>query len=116
MRLGKRILCLIGSLFVAGCQTATVIMTEKYLLIDVRTLEEYEVGHLSGALLIPYETVREQIPVVAPDKSVQLYLYCHSGNRASRALATLEKMGYTHVINLGGIARASQKTQLPIIK
>jgi phage shock protein E len=93
-----------------------VVLPEKYLLFDVRTLEEYEVGHLSGALLIPYETMRERIPVVAPDKSVQIYLYCHSGSRASIAHATLEKMGYTQVVNLGGISRASKKTQLPIIR
>lgn len=116
MRLGKKILCLIGSLFVAGCQTVAVVLPEKYLLFDVRTLEEYEVGHLAGAVLIPYDTIRERISVVAPDKSVQIYLYCHSGRRASMAQQTMQKLGYTHVDNLGGISSASRKTQLPIIK
>ncbi len=116
MRFGKRILCLIGSLFVAGCHTVAVTLPEKYLLFDVRTLEEYEVGHLPGAVLIPYETIRERIPVLAPDKSVQIYLYCHSGSRASIARVTLERMGYTQVVNLGGLSRASKKTQLPIVR
>ena len=116
MRLGKWILCLIGSLFVTGCHTVAVTLPEKYLLFDVRTLEEYEVGHLSGAVLIPYDTIRERIHVVAPEKSMQIYLYCHSGGRASMAQHTLEKMGYNNVVNLGGISSASRKTQLPIIK
>lgn len=116
MRVGKWLLCMLGSLFMTGCRTESVLMPEKYLLIDVRTLEEYEVGHLPGAVLMPYETIRERIHVVAPDNAVQIYLYCHSGSRASIARATLEKMGYTKVVNLGGLSRASKKTQLPIIR
>ncbi len=116
MDLKKWAICLMGSLFMTGCRTAAVAMPEKYLLFDVRTLEEYEVGHLSGAVLIPYDTIRERIHVVAPEKSMQIYLYCHSGGRASMAQHTLEKMGYNNVVNLGGISSASRKTQLPIIK
>ena len=112
----KWALCVIGSLFMAGCRTGSVPMPEKYLLLDVRTLEEYGAGHLFGAVLIPYDTIRERIHAVAPDKSVQVYLYCHSGGRASMARQTMEKMGYNHVVNLGGIASASKKTQLQIIR
>ena len=116
MGLKKWAFCIMGSLFMSGCRTGAVPMPEKYLLFDVRTLEEYEVGHLSGAVLIPYDTIRERIHVVAPDKSMQIYLYCHSGGRASMARHTMEKMGYNNVVNLGGISSASRKTQLPIIK
>jgi phage shock protein E len=89
---------------------------KKYLLFDVRTLEEYEVGHLSGAVLIPYDTIRERIHAVAPDKSMQIYLYCRSGGRAAMAKQILEEMGYNYVDNLGGISSASRKIQLQIIK
>jgi len=116
MGLKKWAICIMGSLFMSGCRTGTVEMPQKYLLFDVRTLEEYEVGHLSGAVLIPYDTIRERIHVVAPDKSALVYLYCHSGGRASMARHTLEKMGYNHVVNLGGISSASRKTHLNIIK
>ncbi len=116
MSLKKWGISIMSSLFKIGCRTGAVAMPEKYLLFDVRTLEEYEVGHLSGAVLIPYDTIRERIHVVAPDKSMQIYLYCHSGGRASMARHTMEKMGYTNVVNLGGISSASRKTQLPIIK
>jgi phage shock protein E len=112
----KWAVCIMGSLFMTGCRTGSVTMPEKYLLFDVRTLEEYEAGHLSGAVLIPYDTIRERIHVVAPDKSMQVYLYCHSGGRASMARQTMERMGYNHVVNLGGISSASRKTQLQIIK
>ena len=99
-----------------GCRTGSVTMPEKYLLFDVRTLEEYESGHLPGAVNIPFNTIRERIHVVAPDKAAQIYLYCHSGRRASMAQQTLQEMGYNHVDNLGGISSASQKTQLQIIQ
>lgn len=116
MSFKKWAICMMGSLFMTGCRTGSVTMPEKYLLFDVRTLEEYEVGHLSGAVLIPYDTIRERIHVVAPDKSMQIYLYCHSGRRASMALQTLQKLGYNRVDNLGGISSASRKTHLQIIK
>ena len=105
-----------GSLFMTGCRTGSVTMPEKYLLLDVRTLEEYETGHLSGAVLMPYDTIRERIHVVAPDKAARVYLYCHSGGRASKAQETMQEMGYNQVVNLGGISSASKKTQVPIIK
>lgn len=116
MGLRQWVFCIMGSLFLTGCRTGSVTMPEKYLLFDVRTREEYEVGHLSGAVLIPYDTIRERIPVVAPDKSTRVYLYCHSGGRASMAQETMQEMGYNDVVNLGGISSASRKTQLQIIR
>lgn len=116
MSLKKWGISIMSSLFMIGCRTESVSMPEKYLLFDVRTLEEYETGHLPGAVNIPYNTIRERIQVVAPDQAVQIYLYCHAGRRASIAQQTLLEMGYTHVDNLGGISSASKKTQLQIIK
>jgi phage shock protein E len=116
MGLKKWAICLMGAFFMTGCRTGSVTMPEKYFLFDVRTLEEYEAGHLLGAVNIPHNTICKNIHSLAPDKSVQIYLYCHSGGRASMARQTLEKMGYNHVENLGGISSASKKTQLQIIR
>jgi rhodanese-related sulfurtransferase len=116
MNLKKWAICLMGAFCMTGCRTESVAMPEKYLLFDVRTLEEYEEGHLPGAVNIAYNAIRERIHVVAPDKSAQIYLYCHSGRRAAMAQQTLQEMGYNRVVNLGGLSSASQKTQLKIIQ
>jgi phage shock protein E len=97
-----------------GNRSGTVALPEKDLILDVRTREEYDSGHLSGAVLIPHNTIRDQISTVAPNKEAPIFLYCRSGDRASLAHQTLKAIGYTQVVNLGGIAEASQKTQLSI--
>ncbi len=116
MNVRKWLGCLLGSVFLAGCRTETMALPEKYLLLDVRTREEYDSGHLKGAVLIPHNTIRDQITNMAPNKEANIFLYCRSGHRASIAQQTLKAIGYTQVINLGGVSAASQNTQLPIIR
>jgi phage shock protein E len=116
MNFGKWLLCLLGSVFLAGCRTEPVALPEKYLLLDVRSREEFESGHLTGAVLIPHNTIRDQISNLAPNKDARIFLYCRSGHRASLAQQTLQAIGYTEVVNLGGITEASKKTQLPILR
>ncbi len=72
-------------------------------LYDVRTAEEYKAGHFSGSVNWPLQTMQAgTLPDV--DKTAQIYLYCHSGNRASQAAVILKNAGYTNVTNLGGLA------------
>ena len=73
--------------------------TPQAVLVDVRTPEEYSLGHVHGALNIPVD----QIGQVDLAKDRPLYLYCHSGARSSMAVSSLKRMGYPHVTNLGGI-------------
>ncbi|MDO4315453.1 MAG: rhodanese-like domain-containing protein [Oscillospiraceae bacterium] len=73
------------------------------LLLDVRTQEEYDGGHIPGAVCLPNEEITADMPVVF-DKDTEILLYCHSGRRSAEALEKLEKMGYTNVSDLGGIA------------
>jgi len=108
--------CLLGSVFLTGCRTEPVALPEKYLLLDVRTREEYDAGHLKGAVLIPHNTIRDQINNVASNKEAPIFVYCRSGHRASVAQQALIAIGYTQVVNLGGVSAASQKTQLPILR
>lgn len=75
----------------------------KAVLIDVRTSEEYRTIRIPGSILIPDYEIKEKIGDVVPDKNATIILYCRSGNRSSSAAKALMEMGYTKVLNLGGI-------------
>ncbi len=74
-----------------------------YLLLDVRTLEEYAEGHIPGAICVPNETIgTDPIPEL-PDKNQKILIYCRSGNRSRQAAEKLLKQGYTEVFDFGGV-------------
>ena len=81
-------------------------MMEKetdYIILDVRTQEEYETAHIPGAICIPNETIgTEDIPEL-PDKEQLILVYCRSGNRSKQASEKLAKQGYTNIVEFGGI-------------
>lgn len=70
--------------------------------IDVRSAEEFQQGHLSGALNITHTEIAKQISQIAPDKNQPINLYCRLGKRAEAARNELQKLGYTNVVNHGG--------------
>ncbi|MDO5652048.1 MAG: rhodanese-like domain-containing protein [Moraxella sp.] len=70
--------------------------------IDVRGADEYNQGHLDGALNITHEDIAKKITAVEPNKSAPINLYCRSGRRAEVVRETLMGMGYTNVTNHGG--------------
>lgn len=72
-------------------------------LVDVRSQEEWDSGHLSGATHIPHTQIADRIGEVTEDKSAKLVLYCQAGGRAGRAKEALEQLGYTNVENGGGM-------------
>jgi len=72
-------------------------------LIDVRTPEEYRKGHIPGSRNIPLDRIGE-IERAVPDRDAKLFVYCLSGSRSASACAYLVRMGYTNVVNIGGIA------------
>ena len=72
-------------------------------LIDVRTLEEFEAGHIDGASLLPLQDIERDI-FPATSKTTKLYLYCRSGNRSAQAKQVLETAGYTNVVDLGAMS------------
>ena len=74
-----------------------------YILLDVRTREEYAQAHIPGAICIPNETIGEEAPPELPDKAQLILVYCRSGNRSRQAAGKLAKLGYTNVVELGGI-------------
>ena len=74
-----------------------------YILLDVRTIAEYESGHIPGAICVPNETISDaEIPEL-PDKDQMILVYCRSGNRSRQASAKLAALGYTNIIEFGGI-------------
>lgn len=74
-----------------------------YIILDVRTQAEYQSGHIPGAICIPNETIlHDDIPEL-PDKDQLILVYCRSGNRSRQASAKLAALGYTGVVEFGGI-------------
>ena len=84
---------------------AAQLMQEEtgFVLLDVRTQEEYASGHIPGAICISNETIgSEEIPEL-PDKDQLILVYCRSGNRSKQASQKLAEQGYTNVVEFGGI-------------
>ena len=79
-------------------------LTEKNgILVDVRTKEEFEEGHLPGALNIPMEEAEDRFEDECPDKERFYGLYCHSGGRSEVVTEFLQSIGYVNAKNIGGV-------------
>ena len=76
---------------------------EGYILLDVRTKGEYESGYIPAAINIPLSDIDEKIISFLPDKSQMILVYCRSGNRSREASDKLSKLGYTNILEIGGI-------------
>ena len=76
---------------------------EGYIILDVRTQEEYEEKHIPGAILIPDYEIKERAQEELPDKDQLLLVYCRSGRRSKLAAEALVELGYTNIKEFGGI-------------
>ena len=76
---------------------------EGYILLDVRTLEEYKEGHIKNAICIPNETIDDTAVDTLTDKDQLIFVYCRSGRRSKEAAQKLVDMGYTKIYDIGGI-------------
>ena len=78
--------------------------TEEVIILDVREQDEYDSGHISGAVLLPVGTISEDTAAeVIPEKDSAVLVYCRSGNRSKTAASALAELGYTSVFEFGGI-------------
>jgi len=73
------------------------------VLLDVREESEYRNGHIKNAKLLPVGQIASGIEKMGLSKDTEIYTYCQSGGRSTRACQLLEKMGYKKIYNLGGI-------------
>ncbi len=105
----KLLICLLLSLLLVGCSNNdtkkvtvhslpneeksinSIIEKDNYIIVDVRTKEEYEESHIKGAINIPYDEINENIKL---DKSKTIMVYCKSGTRSNIAYNTLISLGY----------------------
>lgn len=78
--------------------------------IDVRTLDEFNAGHIAGAAHIPYEEIAQRIGEVTTDKNAVIHLYCRSGNRSGIAQQTLLAMSFGNALNEGGYEDLLKRT------
>ena len=76
---------------------------EGYIILDVRTQEEYDQGHIPGAILISHEEIAEKAEDVLTDKNQLILVYCRSGRRSKIAAEALAELGYTNIKEFGGI-------------
>ena len=76
---------------------------EGYIILDVRTQEEYDEGHIPGAIVISHEEIAEKAEEVLPDKNQLILVYCRSGRRSKIAAEALAELGYTNIKEFGGI-------------
>ncbi len=97
--------------------TAQGVPPQKPIWIDVRTVQEYESGHLPGARNISFDHIGERISEITTNKNAAIRLYCQSGRRSGVAKQTLEKLGYVNVVNAGGVKRVLRKAATdPVIE
>ena len=76
---------------------------EGYIILDVRTQEEYDQGHIPGAIVISHEEIEEKAEEVLTDKKQLILVYCRSGRRSKLAAEALVELGYTNIKEFGGI-------------
>ena len=76
---------------------------DGYIILDARTQEEYDQGHIPGAIVISHEEIAENAEEVLTDKDQLILVYCRSGRRSKIAAEALVELGYTNIKEFGGI-------------
>ena len=89
---------------ISGAEAKALMDSESgYIIIDARTQEEYDQGHIPGAIMIPEYEIADRAEKEIPDKDQLILVYCRSGRRSKIASEELVKLGYTNVKEFGGI-------------
>ena len=114
----KLMILLLAALLLTGCgqekeagyvnitaQKAKAIMDseEGYVILDVRAQSEYDQGHIPGAILIPDTEITARAEEILTDKDQLILVYCRSGRRSKLAAEALAELGYTNIMEFGGI-------------
>ena len=80
-----------------------MMVSQEVVIVDVRTPEEYDGGHIPNAILVPNESIGDDMPEALPDKEATLLIYCRSGRRSKEASEKLLKLGYKSIYEFGGV-------------
>lgn len=114
----KYILLTLAALFLTGCagteensytqismdEAIQMMETEEnYIILDVRTKEEFDEKHIPGAINIANEVIHQDQSEALPDKDQLILIYCRSGNRSKQAAEKLVQQGYNNIYEFGGI-------------
>ena len=116
----KRIVCLLFALLLAftGCKAAestyqqitqqeakAMMDTQEVIVLDVREQDEFDAGHIPGAVLLPVGTItQDAAAAVIPGLDSTVLVYCRSGNRSKKAAQALADLGYTSIYEFGGVS------------
>ena len=76
---------------------------DSYIILDVRRSDEFADGHIPGAINVANESIGAESPAELADKNQLIYVYCRSGNRSKQATEKLAALGYTNIVEFGGI-------------
>lgn len=77
--------------------------SSDFIILDVRRQDEYDSGHVKGAILIPDYEITSKAESILTDKNQEIFVYCRSGRRSKLAAKELVKLGYTNIVEFGGI-------------
>jgi len=88
---------------ITASEAKAMMDSQTVIVLDVRTQEEYDSGHIKDAVLLDSGDVSAKAATVIPDKDATILVYCRSGNRSATASKQLIEMGYTKVMDFGGI-------------
>ena len=80
-----------------------MMVSQEVVVVDVRTREEYDVGHIENAVLVPNESIGSEMPEALPDKEATLLIYCRSGRRSKDAAQKLLALEYQNIYDFGGV-------------
>lgn len=89
--------------------------SEPLVLLDVRTVEEFESGHIRNSINIPHEILLSNIDLVSEYNDEQLVVYCRSGKRASLVIEVLKKHGFTNIVDIEGDILAWSQSNYPLV-
>lgn len=86
---------------ITGQEAKELATSQTVTIVDVRTKEEYESGHVENAILLPLQSIGSEAPAELPDKDAIIILYCRSGNRSGQAAQKLLDLGYKNIYDFG---------------
>lgn len=92
-----------GFKIISQVEAKKIMDTEKCIILDVRTAEEFEEKHIFNATLVPLDKIESNIENVIPDKNQKILVYCRSGKRSKDASYIMAKKGYKNILEFGGI-------------